>query len=397
MTSDVEDLAGTVVVDREELREMREAVHTMVGALRSGDDPRLPAPDEATRRALWRRMAEEHALLGLHLPPEHGGQGLSASFSALVAEAHGHHLVRSPFLGSQVLAAPVLMATASEDQRRRLLTPLLEGHATATLAGADRGMLLLDAPATGRSTGDPERPVVTRTADGPLLTGRAPFVCDASGADWLLVLAEVEGRDELTVVVVQPGARGLATSPQRTLDTTRSRTVLDLDATPGEELGHVTPDGLRRALAESTVMVAAEAVGGARACLDSTLEYVRLRHQFDRAIGSFQAVQHQLADLFGELESAEACVDAAASALDSVPAAVPATPAGLAELVEAASLAKAVAADTFVHVARETVHLHGGIGFTWEHDAHLYYKRALADLSLLGHPAEHRRALVADW
>ncbi|WP_159083504.1 acyl-CoA dehydrogenase family protein [Nocardioides terrigena] len=398
--SDAMTTSAPPVVDPAELREMRAAVHTMVAALHGDDDPRLPAVDGGARREAWRRTAEEHSLLGLHQPVEVGGQGLSSAYSILVAQAHGHHLARSPFLGSQVLAAPVLLANASTDQQRRLLSPLLAGVATATLAGADRGLL-----GTGVAAGTggplaptaPERPILTRTADGSRLSGSAPFVCDAASVDWLLVLADVEGTDDLGVVVVQQGAPGLSTTPQDTIDTTRNRARVDLDRTLGEELGNVTVAGLRAALAESTVLLAAEAVGGARASLDSTMDYVRLRHQFDRPIGSFQTVQHRLADLHGDLEAAQACVEAAATALDRVIGSPVSDAELLADLVDAASLAKSVAADAFVLIARETVHLHGGIGFTWEHDAHLYYKRALADLSLLGHPADHRRALVASW
>jgi alkylation response protein AidB-like acyl-CoA dehydrogenase len=255
----------------------------------------------------------------------------------------------------------------------------------------------------GTSTGalgNRERPVLVRSPQGPRLSGSAPFVCDAAGADLILVLATVEATDDLAVVVVGPDADGLRTTAQDTIDTTRTPASLDFDRTPGEELERVSIHGLARALGEASVLVAAEAVGGARACLDSSLDYVRLRHQFDRPIGSFQAVQHLLAELHGELESAQACVEEAARILDRIPDAAALdtrSEQDVAELMEASSLAKSVAADTFVHVARETVHLHGGIGFTWEHDAHLYYKRALADLSLLGNPADHRRVLVASW
>lgn len=381
-----------------ELRELREAIHTSVAALHDGDDPRNPAPRRQERRDGWRRMAEEASLLGLSQPVATGGQGVSSSFTVLVAEAHGHHLVRSPFLASQALSAPLLAFNASPEQQQRLLAPLLAGEATATLAGAGDGMLCL--PGYGASTGGPERPVLARGPHGPKLNGTAPFVCDVSDADLILVLATVEGTDDLTAVVVEPDADGLSVTAQETIDTTRTRARLDFDDTPGEELERVSVGGLVRALAEASVLVAAEAVGGARSCLDSTLGYVKMRHQFDRPIGSFQAVQHVLAELHGELESAQACVEEAARVLDRVPdaRALDSRPEhDIVELVAAASLAKSIAADTFVHVARETVHLHGGIGFTWEHDAHLYYKRALADLSLLGHPADHRRALVAGW
>jgi alkylation response protein AidB-like acyl-CoA dehydrogenase len=335
--------ADTLALDRAELRELRDAIHASVAALHKSDDPRNPPPAERERRQAWRRMAEEASLLGLSQPVATGGQGTSSSFALLVAEAHGRYLVRSPHLATQALAVPMLVFNASPEQQQRMLAPLLVGETTATLAGGGNAMLTLGSyGATAGVLGEPERPMLVRGPEGPQLSGTASFVCDGSDADLVVVLATVDGSDDLTVAVVDPEAKGLGVTEQPTIDSTRSRARLDFDGTPVVELARVTVGGILRALAESSVLVAAEAVGGARACLDSTVDYVRLRHQFERPIGSFQAVQHLLADLHGELESAQACVEEAARILDRFPdarALDSRSEQDTAELAEAGSLA----------------------------------------------------------
>lgn len=328
---------------------------------------------------LWHRLASELGALGVHVPAASGGAGLALAHAAAVSEQTGRALLPGPFFASACLATSVLLHCASEEQLERLLPPLLAGDHIATVAVCDKD-----------GSWDPAGVSTTAVPDAGAyrICGRKQFVPNGLDADLLVVLAKVPGTADgagVGAYVVDAADPRVALTPMTVIDTTRRQATVELDGSTGERLA--APGGfaaVERGLQEAAVLLAAECVGVAATCLDRTLSYARQREQFGRAIGSFQAVQHRLADMYGELESARALVEHAARLAGSVD--VPAT-----ELALVSSASKARACDALSFIARETVQLHGGIGFTWEHDAHLYLKRSLSSYALLGTPSWHRQ------
>ena len=292
------------------------------------------------------------------------GPALSFREQAVVLEEAGAALLCAPLLGTVVAAAAA--GEAGE---------VVGGPSVVALAVAeDPGVWTEDGVAT------------LATADGPTwrLDGHKSFVLDGHVADTLVVAARsVAG---LGFFLVDGAAPGLTRTSLPTLDLTRKLARLTFDATPARLLG--TDGGgapvLSRALNVAATALAAEQVGGAQRCLDITVEHVRARVQFGRPIGSFQAVQHRCADMLLEIESARSAAMYAAFAVERAPDDLPA----------AAAMAKAVCSDANAFVAAETIHLHGGLGFTWDHDAQLYFKRAKSSRLLFGDPRHHREQLA---
>jgi alkylation response protein AidB-like acyl-CoA dehydrogenase len=227
-----------------------------------------------------------------------------------------------------------------------------------------------------------------RGVSDPILTGSADFVIHADSADLLLVLARESG-GELVAALLPAGTPGVTIRPHVMLDLTRPMshiTFRDVAVTRQQQLGDGGRIGpaLLRGLDRARIALAAEALGGAERVLEMTTEYVKQRVQFGRAVGSFQAVKHRLADMMVQVEAAKSAVWYAACVADE----------GGDELAEAAAIAKSYCCDAFYQCAANAIQLHGGIGFTWEHDAHLYFKRARATATLLGSPAWHRERLL---
>ena len=219
-----------------------------------------------------------------------------------------------------------------------------------------------------------------RSGAGYLLDGRKSFVLDGMIADLILVAASSD--DGPALFAVDGDAPGLTRHPMETLDLTRRQAVLTFSGTPARLVGEPGAAGqiVAQAIRGGVLALAAEQVGGAQRCLDMAVAYAKVRHQFGRAIGSFQAIKHMCADMLLEVESARsAAYQAAWSAAD-----------GAADLPLVASLAKAFCSEAYFHVAASNIQIHGGIGFTWEHDAHLYYRRAKSAEVMLGTPAAHR-------
>jgi alkylation response protein AidB-like acyl-CoA dehydrogenase len=312
--------------------------------------------DDPVDAKLWRSLADLGAT-GLPVPERLGGAGASWRETAVVLEELGRAVAPVPFFGSGVLATAALLAAGDET----LLPVLASGAKTATLA-----VPFSTAPG---SVG----PALT-VADGRI-SGAVSSVADALIADFYLVPAA----EALYVVE----AAGVARTPVTSLDQTRPVSDLAFDNVAGREIGPAGP-AVERALTVGAALLAAEQLGVAQWCLDTTVEYAKTRRQFARQIGSYQAIKHRLADLWVAISEARAVSRYAA---DCVATDDPDTPV-------AAALAQAFCAQVAVKAAEECVQLHGGIGFTWEHPAHLYLKRAKSSAIALGTADRHRTALA---
>jgi len=324
---------------------------------------------------LWGVLAGEIGLCGLSLPERYGGSGYSRADRAAALHEMGRCLLPSPFLASAVLAAETLLATGDEDVLAGVLPGLAAGTTLATVAYQE----------TPGGDGRPLRAV--RDGTSWLLTGSRSFVLDGAQADLILVPAGTESGSALFTVDAA-AARGLSRRPMRTLDPSRPQARLDFAATPGRLAGAVGAGAhaVRQGLAHATIALAAEQVGGAERCLEAAVEYAGMRRQFGRPIGSFQAIKHKCADLLILVESARSAARYAASASSS--------PESDEDLYAAAALAGAYCSTAYFTVAAENIQIHGGIGFTWEHHAHLYFRRAKASEVMFGTPLEQRAFLA---
>jgi alkylation response protein AidB-like acyl-CoA dehydrogenase len=305
--------------------------------------------------ALWQAFTAELGLAGVAIPEDQGGVGLGMIELAILAEEAGRHVAALPLLASVGLAIPAILAGGSAEQKARLLPRLAAGELVASFAEATP-----DAAASDRA-----------------LMGAALYVPHGARAD-LFVVAVSDG-----MFLVERDAPGISIAALTSMDQTRPYARLDFDAVAAEGLTDPAA-ALAAAHATGALAIAADALGGAQACLDRTVDYAQERIQFGRAIGSFQAVKHRLADMMVVVEQARPAVYWAACAIDE----------GSDEAAFAVHAAKAFACDTYMHCAGEMIQLHGGIGFTWEHDAHLYFKRARSNANLLGTPDWHRERIA---
>jgi alkylation response protein AidB-like acyl-CoA dehydrogenase len=328
---------------------------------------------------VWRQAGEQLGLQGIAVPEQYGGAGFSFAEQAIVLEELGAALYGGPYLASAVLAATALLASPDEDARKRYLPGIASGEIIATLAFTEEdGSWEPDAIRLAAT------PAQDTSADGWQLDGRKSFVLDGHTANLILVAARTG--DTLSLFAVPAEANGLTSTALPTLDQTRKLARLDFAAVPATLIGSVG-DGtavLSRTLDVAAIAQAAEQLGGAQRALDMAVEYAKVRHQFGRPIGSFQAIKHRCADLLLEVESLRSAVQYAAAAVAEDSAEVPVV----------AALVKAYASDVYFHVAAENIQIHGGIGFTWEHDAHLYFKRAKASELFLGDASYHREHLA---
>lgn len=324
---------------------------------------------EGWDRALWQAIGSEMGWPGIALPEQHGGLGLGWLELAILLEEAGRVLLPAPFLASIGLAAPAILVAGNPAQRAALLPDIAAGTTVATLC------------LTGE-TGQPAPEGIAVNLFEFRLDGVASFVLYGDTAD-LLVVALGDGR----FVALPAATEGVTIERLVHLDLTRPMSRIRFDRVPvaaEQILGSGGPTSLDRMLALGSIMLAAEQTGAAERCLDMTVDYAKTRVQFGRVIGSFQAVKHRLADMMVRVESAKSALYYAACAADDASS----------ELLEAASTASAYAGETFLACAGEAIQLHGGIGFTWEYDAHLYFKRARADASLLGDAAHHRERIA---
>ncbi|MDX3385475.1 acyl-CoA/acyl-ACP dehydrogenase [Streptomyces niveiscabiei] len=375
--------AGLTAEQREIQRTLRELLGKRCGSAELRAAVETPAGYDP---ALWGALAGQLGLPGLALPEAYGGAGCGSLELALAGEELGRALTPSPLLATSVLAAPLITALGSAGQRAALLPRIAAGDLTATLAAPVEALALTcandgDWAGGGRSGGVQAR----GGHHGWRLYGEVVRVLDGHSAGVLVVAAHCGGfaRSRVRLFVVRGDAVGVTRVRHTALDATRPLGRVQLRDSPAELLGNSDIDVLP-ALASTGAAFAAhlacEAVGAAGRVLEMTVEHVKQREQFGRVIGSFQAVQHRLADVYVQVQAARSAAYYAAWA-------------GGGQAVGGIALAQAL--DTLRLAAGEGIQLHGGIGFTWEHDAQLYFKRAVGDALLFGPP--HRlRAYAAD-
>lgn len=335
----------------------------------SAEVRRLMETETGFDRRAWARMAGDLGLQGLHLPRSVGGGGLGWVEVGVALEEAGAVLLGAPYL-STVVAAAVVLASGDQDD---VLARIAAGRTVATLAVAE---------AAGRWDGTGiETRAVRSPGSGWRLEGAKSYVVDGCAADVLVVAARRDDSGDVTLFLVDADGRGVSRAPLRTVDLTRKQAAVTFAAAPGRALTGVT---LERAMELAAVALAAEQVGGAQRCLDMAVDHARRRVQFGRPIGSFQAVAHLCADMLLEVESARSAAFYAAAAAARGDGALP----------SAAAVAKSCCSEAFVRIATDALHVHGGLGFTWDHDAHLYFKRARSSALLFGDPRHHRELLA---
>jgi alkylation response protein AidB-like acyl-CoA dehydrogenase len=355
---------------------LRDAVRSFASAV---------SPESAIRKVLetesgydaqvWGRMADEVGLQGLIIPSEYGGAGAGMVEQAVVLDELGRALYPGPYL-STVLATCAILAAADETTRQDLLPGIASGECIATLAVAEAG---------GRWDESSVMSTAAPGAHGWSLTGTKQYVTDGLTADLVVIAARTS--DGVELFAVRADAPGQTRTPLTVFDLTRRLATVTLDETPGRRLatGPLDPDVFGHVLDLARVATSAEQAGTARAVLDMAVQYAKDRVQFGRAIGSFQAIKHLVADALLDVESAvSAAYYAAWAAADENP-----------ELATVAPLAKAFCSDTALKAAELNIQVHGGIAFTWEHSAHLYYRRAKSSAQLWGDAGSHRDLLAA--
>jgi alkylation response protein AidB-like acyl-CoA dehydrogenase len=369
--STAEDIGTEFAFTAEQLA-LRTAVRKF--AAENFDEPtvrRLMESDTRFDRAVWQRLGSELGVLGMSVPEADGGVGGSLVDQAVAAEVFGATLACGPLFGTVYLAIPALAACPAGPARDELLSQLIEGERTAAFAVADRA---------GAFTPD----AVTVAADQGTLTGTLAQVVDADAADELLVAAT--GPDGLGLYAVDLTGSGVHRTPLVTLDLTRPQATVVLSSAPARLLvsGDDAARVITHALQVGSALLAVEQVGAAQHLLDLAVEYAKSRLQFGRQIGSFQAVKHRLTDMLVDLEHARSTAYHAVWALAD----------GSDDPALAASIAQAVCSAAFSRIATDAIQVHGGIGFTWEHQAHLYFKRAATDAALLGSAEQHRNRVA---
>jgi alkylation response protein AidB-like acyl-CoA dehydrogenase len=360
----------------EEQDELRRAVRRFLEDKSSeAEVRRLMETSEGYDPAVWQQMAGQLGLQGLAIPEEYGGSGYSYVELIVVLEEMGRALLCAPYFSCVALAANLLLSAGDDAAKKDYLPGIAAGTTIATVALAE---------ASGRWD---EKGVTVggrRSGEGWVLDGEKLYVLDGHIADLILVAARTPAG--VSVFAVDRGAAGLQTAALPTMDQTRKQARVTFSSTPARLLG---PDGggwaaISKMLDLAVVALAAEQVGGAQKVLDMAVEYAKVRVQFGRPIGSFQAIKHKCADMLLEVESAKSAAYyagwAAAENNDELPV--------------VASLAKSYCSEAYFHAAAENIQIHGGIGFTWEHPAHLYFKRAKSSELLFGDPTYHRELLA---
>src|SRR5210317_274154 len=360
----------------EEQDELRSTIRAFMEAKSSEEAVREQMETETGfDGGVWTQMAEQMGLQGLHIPEEYGGSGFGYVELGIVLEEMGRALLCAPFFSSVVLAANTLIHSGDDAAKAAHLPGIAAGSTIATLAftepsgGWDESGITMEATASG---------------DGYTLTGTKSYVLDGHTADLILVAARTSAG--VSLFAVDAGASGLERTALATMDQTRKQARLEFSSTPATLIGAEGAGWqvLETVLDLAAVGLAAEQVGGAQLVLEMAVQYAKDRVQFGRPIGSFQAIKHKCADMLLEVESAKSAAYYGlwcASEMNE-------------ELPSVASLAKAYCSEAYFHATAENSQIHGGIGFTWEHPAHLYFKRAKSSELLFGDPTYHREVLA---
>jgi alkylation response protein AidB-like acyl-CoA dehydrogenase len=344
---------------------------------------RVMATAEGYDPAVWRQLSEELALPGIHVAEQYGGAGFGMVELCIVTEELGRALLCAPYFSTAVLAANAVLSAGTEAQKSALLPEIAKGARLATLAVTEPD-----------GNWDPAGIKVVATPDsyGYRLDGVKSFVVDGHVAELLIVAARAPnttGLDGLALFTLDANAGGVERRLLESMDPTRKIARIDFRGAHANLLGSLDngAEPILRTLDRAAIALANEMVGGAQALLDSAVSYAKLRVQFGRTIGSFQAIKHKLADMLLDLELAKSAAYYAAQA----------AAAGDPEWPALASLAKAAASETYLHTAAECIQIHGGIGFTWDNDTHLWFKRAKSSELFLGQPSYHRELLMQRW
>jgi alkylation response protein AidB-like acyl-CoA dehydrogenase len=336
---------------------------------------RLMDTTEGYDPAVWSQMADQLGLQSLTIPEEFGGSGFTYVELLVVLEEMGAALLCAPFFSSVALAANALLTSGDDEAKKSYLPGIASGDTIATLAITEDN---------GKWDFGGIECTAEQKGDGWVLNGHKMFVLDGHLANLIIVAAR--SAKGVSLFAVQGDAPGLTRTALPTMDQTRKQARLEFSDTPAALIGTDgdAEPGLSKTLDLAAVALAAEQVGGAQHVLDASVEYAKTRIQFGRPIGSFQAIKHKCADMLLEVESAKSAAYYAAwaAAEDSD------------ELPVVASLAKSYCSEAYFHAAAENIQIHGGIGFTWEHPAHLYFKRAKSSELLLGDPSYHRELLA---
>jgi len=328
---------------------------------------------------LWAAMSQELGLTGVHIPEVYGGSGFGYSELGIALEEMGRCLLCSPYFSTTALSATTIMLNGNDEQKQRLLPALAGGQQTATLA-------------TTESDGQWEIDTTTTTATqkngGYVINGNKKFVVDGQTADTVIVSAREsvsKSQDAISLFYVRGDAKGLTRRGLETIDQTRRLSQLAFHDVPAQRLGEIdASQSLRTTLDIAAIALANEMVGGAQRLLADAVDYAQMRIQFGRPIGSFQAIKHHCADLLLAVELAKSAAYYASAAADENDP----------ELPSLASLAKSMAAETYMKTATLCLQIHGGIGFTWDHDLHLWFKRAKSSEVYLGDPNYHRERYI---
>ncbi len=333
---------------------------------------RLMESDDGFDAGVWRQLCGELGLGGLHLPEAYGGSGFGPVELGIALEEQGRALLCAPFLSSAVMAGYAILLAGNEEQKGTLLPKIADGTVLAAFGVSEAGAMW---------TADDIQTRARPAEGGFMLDGVKRFVVNGMQADILVVAARSD--KGVSFFQVEAGASGLERTAAAPMDPTRKMADLAFRGTPATLLGDEGAAPLEDVTDAVLVAFAHEMMGGAQALLNATLDYARLRVQFGRAIGSFQAIKHRCTDVFLSVELARATAYLAAQIL-----------AGGEPATAAASMAKAAASEAYLQAAKEAIQFHGGIGFTWENDTHLWFKRAKSSEVFLGTPSQHRERML---
>jgi alkylation response protein AidB-like acyl-CoA dehydrogenase len=357
-----------------ELDDLRGAVREFLQtASPSGTVRQLMATEMGYDESVWRQMACELGLHGIAVPEEWGGAGAGMPELAVVFEEMGAALLCSPFFPTVGLATQAILTSGDRSAMEEFLPAFVDGSRTATLIL--NGQLNAWHPAAVTLT-------AARDGDGYRVSGDAPLVLDGHSADLLLAVANTPSG--ISLFAIAADSAGIERETLASLDRTRKVAHIRFDGAPGRLIGTDgnAAQGLARTSDLAMVALAAEQVGAAQRCLDMAVDYAKDRIQFGRAIGSFQAIKHRCADMLVSVEGARSAVVHAAEVADGP------------DLAIAAAVAKMTCSEVFLQAALDNMRIHGGIGFTWEHDAHLYVRRAKTTELIFGSPDYHAQRLA---
>ncbi len=346
---------------------------------------------------LWQRICNELCFQAITIPEEFGGMGLGYVELAAVLEQMGRVLLCSPFFSTVCLGVNALVIAGTEEQKAGYLPQIVEGRLTATLAYTGKQA----AHGGGTWGADAVQAICKKSHDDYVLNGTLRYVVDGHTADLLIIAARAEnsyGENGISLFAVPASTAGISRSWSPTMDQTRHQAeivlkdvVVPASALMGEE-AQAWPQ-LKKIISLAKIAVAAEQMGGAQEILDKTVSFTQERVQFGRSIASFQAIKHKAADMMLKCEVARSAVYYAACVAQEAMS-EHGDPVVAAELDEAAAMAKCYCSDTFFFNAGNAIQMHGGVGFTWEYDVHLYFKRAKASELFLGNGAQQRELIA---